>query len=107
MSSHGFNISQISFIKQLITNRNKEVRHEVSDHLDNTLPLKKIKGSGTPGQVATVSAEGTVEWATSPAGVTDHGLLSGLADDDHTQYHNDARGDARYWPLSTDLAPPA
>lgn len=29
-------------------------------------------------------------------GVSDHGLLTGLADDDHTQYHNDARGDARY-----------
>jgi hypothetical protein len=28
--------------------------------------------------------------------VTDHGALTGLADDDHTQYHNDARGDARY-----------
>lgn len=30
------------------------------------------------------------------SGVTDHGALTGLSDDDHTQYHNDARGDARY-----------
>lgn len=30
------------------------------------------------------------------AGVTDHGELDGLEDDDHPQYHNDARGDARY-----------
>jgi hypothetical protein len=37
-------------------------------------------------------------------GVSDHGALTGLGDDDHTQYHTDARGDARYWPLSTDLA---
>lgn len=29
-------------------------------------------------------------------GVTDHGALTGLADDDHSQYHNNARGDARY-----------
>ena len=29
-------------------------------------------------------------------GTSDHGALTGLADDDHTQYHNDARGDARY-----------
>lgn len=36
----------------------------------------------------------------SPAGVTDHGALTGLADDDHTQYHNDARGDARYAPIA-------
>src|SRR3990172_615756 len=31
-----------------------------------------------------------------PEGSDDHGWLSGLSDDDHTQYHNDARGDARY-----------
>lgn len=29
-------------------------------------------------------------------GATDHGALTGLADDDHAQYHNNARGDARY-----------
>ena len=35
--------------------------------------------------------------AAGGGGVLDHGLaLSGLADDDHTQYHNDSRGDARY-----------
>jgi hypothetical protein len=26
----------------------------------------------------------------------DHSSLAGLGDDDHTQYHNDTRGDARY-----------
>jgi hypothetical protein len=31
------------------------------------------------------------------AGVTDHGALTGLLDDDHTQYHTDARGDIRYY----------
>lgn len=30
------------------------------------------------------------------SGVADHGLLSGLADDDHPQYFNQVRGDARY-----------
>lgn len=30
-------------------------------------------------------------------GVTDHGALTGLADDDHAQYLNNARGDARYY----------
>ena len=29
--------------------------------------------------------------------ITDHGLLAGLSDDDHTQYHNDTRGDIRYY----------
>lgn len=43
---------------------------------------------------------GTSKWTPSAGGggggVTDHGALTGLADDDHTQYHTDARGDARY-----------
>ncbi len=30
-------------------------------------------------------------------GAVDHGSIGGLADDDHTQYHNDTRGDARYY----------
>jgi len=33
-------------------------------------------------------------------GVSDHGGLAGLTDDDHSQYHNNARGDARYTPLT-------
>jgi len=72
----------------------------------------------TPARLA-VGVDGTVLTADSSAptglrwgagggggggGVSDHGALSGLADDDHAQYHNDARGDARYWQLATDLA---
>lgn len=34
----------------------------------------------------------------------EHGDLLGLADDDHPQYHTDARGDARYSQLSHDHA---
>lgn len=50
-----------------------------------------------------------VDWRTSTigsgsagggTGVSDHGNLSGLGDDDHTQYHNDTRGDARYYQQS-------
>lgn len=36
----------------------------------------------------------------SASGISDHGGLTGLGDDDHTQYHNDARGDARYAPIA-------
>jgi hypothetical protein len=39
-------------------------------------------------------------FVTAGGGVTDHGALTGLADDDHSQYHNDSRGDARYSQLS-------
>jgi hypothetical protein len=33
-------------------------------------------------------------------GVSDHGELDGLSDDDHTQYFNQARGDVRYYTKS-------
>lgn len=33
-------------------------------------------------------------------GATDHGALTGLADDDHSQYHTDTRGDIRYYTKS-------
>jgi len=42
---------------------------------------------GTSGQVLETQGTGADPiWATSPTGVTDHGALSGLGDDDHTQY---------------------
>lgn len=43
-----------------------------------------------------VNNNGSTGWTAAGGGVTDHGALSGLGDDDHTQYHNDSRGDARY-----------
>jgi hypothetical protein len=36
----------------------------------------------------------------NPDVISDHGALTGLGDDDHTQYHTDARGDARYYTKS-------
>jgi hypothetical protein len=45
---------------------------------------------------ATVSMVPVIISTSSGGGVTDHGALTGLSDDDHTQYLTDARGDARY-----------
>ena len=41
---------------------------------------------------------GTKRWILSEIyeGALDHGSLAGLLDDDHSQYHNNTRGDARY-----------
>lgn len=58
---------------------------------------------GGAGDVQTVSAGAdstpTVVFVpgTGSGGVTDHGALTGLSDDDHTQYLTTARGDARYY----------
>jgi hypothetical protein len=45
----------------------------------------------------TESEVNTISGAIVAKIVTDHGALTGLADDDHPQYHNDARGDTRYY----------
>ncbi|MEO7904247.1 MAG: hypothetical protein ABIR91_00470 [Candidatus Saccharimonadales bacterium] len=47
---------------------------------------------GSQWSAATVTSGGS--------GVTDHGALTGLTDDDHTQYHTNTRGDARYYQKS-------
>lgn len=67
-----------------------------SDPTPDPLYLARIERGAVNG-VASLGADGKVPASQIPAGgATDHGALTGLADDDHTQYHNDARGDARY-----------
>lgn len=67
------------------------------NQLDRTIdnPYSRRTGGGA-GVVVSGSTGGS-------SGVTDHGLLTGLADDDHTQYFNTARGDARYLQTSRTL----
>lgn len=60
----------------------------------------KITRGPTNGYVLTTDADGDASWQAPSGGgggVTDHGALTGLSDDDHSQYHTDARGDARYY----------
>lgn len=42
---------------------------------------------------------GWTDWTEVGGGVTDHGALSGLSDDDHPQYLTEARADALYAPI--------
>ncbi len=49
-------------------------------------------GSNTHTQIDSHIADGTLHFT---EGSIDHGSIGGLSDDDHTQYHNDARHDAR------------
>lgn len=59
----------------------------------------KINAANAPaiGDVLTYNGT-TFAWvAQASGGTTDHGLLNGLANDDHPQYHTDSRGDIRYY----------
>lgn len=63
--------------------------------------LSDVVTAGASDGQSLVYHAGTSSWGpgtvSSGTGVTDHGALTGLADDDHPQYHNDTRGDARYY----------
>lgn len=63
---------------------------------DDAVTPAKLSAANTPisGQVLSYNGS-SFTWVT--AGSTDHGGLTGLADDDHPQYHTDARGDVRYY----------
>jgi hypothetical protein len=75
------------------------------DTAANWASANPVLSSGQPGYDTTNNelriGDGVATWsaltAIGAAGVTDHGALTGLADDDHTQYHNNTRGDARYY----------
>jgi len=65
---------------------------EAGTAVDDVLQLEDV-GGGTPGLPAVDGSRLTG----LPSGVSDHGALTGLSDDDHPLYHNDTRGDARYY----------
>ena len=65
--------------------------------LHDALP---ISGAQAVSFILESDGAGGLTWIATPSGVSDHGALTGLADDDHTQYHNDTRGDARYLQLT-------
>ena len=77
---------------------NPDIHHaevHIADSADHT------SGSEVQGRRLVADGVGGMEWAdSSGGGVTDHGALTGLGDDDHTQYHTNARGDARYYQKS-------
>lgn len=54
-------------------------------------------GAGDAGKPIVLDAGGKIDESMIEDGDIDHGSIGGLADDDHTQYHNDTRGDARYY----------
>lgn len=68
--------------------------HTIYSLVDGTRAFTGTVGGITPSASSDLATKGYVDGAVFSG---DHGALSGLADDDHTQYHNDARGDARYY----------
>ena len=59
------------------------------ESLSSNLVFNLPDSAGTSGQILATdaaSANTSLIWIDQPAGITDHGALGGLGDDDHTQY---------------------
>jgi len=67
---------------------------ETANSYSNT-PKARVRSTDTGANY--VDFRGTQLYAPAAGQATSHSLLSNLSNDDHLQYHNDARGDARYY----------
>ena len=81
------------------------------DTILTDLPNFNIYYGSIPDRFASITGDASkmlVGNFTGATGVTDHGALTGLSDDDHTQYHTDARAatwaDPRYANIATESA---
>lgn len=59
--------------------------------------INSSAGAGDAGKPVVLDAGGKIDASMFEDSDVDHGSLGGLAGDDHSQYHNDSRGDARYY----------
>lgn len=80
---------QIRTYKGLVAPAGAAVGDLWADTSVSPLEIKKLNSVGPDVWIALQEGGGG-------AAITDHGMLTGLNDDDHGQYHTDARGDARY-----------
>lgn len=64
---------------------------ETSDYVNSSA------GAGDAGKPIVLDAGGQIDASMLNDADIDHGSIGGLGDDDHSQYHNDTRGDARYY----------
>ena len=77
---------------QYHTDSRGDARYSLLAHTHNLDSLDDVNaGSASNNNVL------TFEGGTWVPRQMDHGALGGRADDDHTQYHNNSRGDARYY----------
>ncbi len=93
---------------QYLNNARGDARYYTKSEVDATTfeldDLTDVNTDGATDGQSLVFQGG--QWAaatvvdTGGTGVTDHGALTGLADDDHPQYLNNTRGDVRYYTKS-------
>jgi hypothetical protein len=77
-------------------NANNVTVSDAGVNVTTSVPTHIVSVSVAETQVTVTETSNSVVVNTNTV-IADHGTLLGLGDDDHPQYHNDARGDARYY----------
>ncbi len=72
------------------------VANDINQIIREVLAIATQADNANPMQVQSIASSAALRFRTQDCQI-DHGILIGLGDDDHTQYHNDTRGDARYF----------
>jgi Cu/Ag efflux protein CusF len=78
-------------VQQVADDAERSLHLNVTDEGANlVLPAKAERAD----KLLAFDADGNVTARSEGGGITDHGALTGLGDDDHPQYHTDARADS-------------
>lgn len=76
-----------------------------SRYFTETEHINTSAGAGDSGKPIKLDSSGLINDNMISGTIKDHGSMDGLGDDDHTDYHTDARGDARYF-TETEMGEP-
>jgi hypothetical protein len=91
--AHTFSLDTSTYLTSITKSQVEAVlTGAITSHTHSYEPA--LGNPAADGRVLSSTAAGVRSWI--PIATTDHGALTGLADDDHTQYYNQTRGDARY-----------
>jgi hypothetical protein len=91
--AHTFSLDTSTYLTSITKSQVEAVlTGAITSHTHSYEPA--LGNPAADGRVLSSTAAGVRSWI--PIATTDHGALTGLADDDHPQYYNQTRGDARY-----------
>lgn len=92
--------TQYALTTDLTAESNARIAADVAFSIALAAKENVLGNPSANGYILSSTTGGIRSWIVPSAGVSDHGALTGLGDDDHTQYYDQVRGDIRYGQLA-------